>query len=736
MNKKGPLVGIRVIDFGQYIAGPLASMIFADYGADVIHIDPPGGPVWNEYHANAVLLRGKRNIVLNLKKGDDLEIAKKLISTADILIENFRPGVMMRLGLDKEVCRLLNPALIYCSIPGFSSCDPRADLRGWEGIVESEAGIYTDVMTDITRFNALPLASTFAAVMAVHSVVAALIVRERSGHAQSVEVPLYDACFEVEGVRGIDPPAKRNRQTEGNRVVPDYLLMKYLTQHPCKDGKYIQVTPPPRGTKNMVEMFIPSTWAYHAPLTEDEDKYLQDLMKTKTSIEWEITGQEDCQAGVVAAQTTEEWAKDPSAVNSRSVISVHDPILGDTMQPGVPSLMFLSGDSAGLSPRHKPDQDRSEILAELDNLTPPQYDPKGKITLPLDGYKVLDFCQVLAGPICGRLLSEYGAEVIKINNPRTYENPIAMAGHETVNNGKLTTYIDLKSEEGKYILDQLIRECDVFHCNFSQKVYDRLGVTEQQLRERNPNIILSQVNVHSLGGWRQWERGHEDLGEAVTGLSCRYGGGIKPENVPVLVCDNMTGQNATIGVLLAVYHRIRTGEGQRVQASLSRSATLAQIPYMLTYDGKIWDEPSGPDAKGWSIFNRIYRTKDGHIFLANASPSKMKEHPLFSSVNLTSSSAIETVLIDLSSSDALAALSEAGAEARIVRNFAKETMEEAYAKARGLSRRDYHVGMGEIRTTSCAPRLSLTPPRKGFACREAGGDTEYFLKQFYTTHKE
>ena len=185
MEKKGILKGLRVVDFGQYIPGPLAAMILGDYGADVIHIDPPGGPRWDGYNANAVLSRGKRNIILDLKQPEDLETAKKLAATADILIENFRPGVMDRLGLGYQACAAENPTLIYCSIPGFSSTDAeRRGLPGWEGIVGAEAGLYacTDMATHsrYIRFDALPLASNFAAVIACHSIVSALIVRRSS----------------------------------------------------------------------------------------------------------------------------------------------------------------------------------------------------------------------------------------------------------------------------------------------------------------------------------------------------------------------------------------------------------------------------------------------------------------------------------------------------------------------------------------------------------------------------
>ena len=731
MMENGTLKGLRVIDFGQYIAGPMAAMILADYGADVIHVDPPGGPRWNGYEANAVLMRGKRNITLDLNDPNDLAIANRLIETADIVIENFRPGVMSRFGLGKENFYASNPALIYCSIPGFSERDARAALRGWEGIIAAEAGLYTGMRAQ-TRFNALTLASVFAAAQAVHSIIAALIVREKCGKGQSVEVPLYDACFEVQGINGTAPRAPLpSTPGDGKRVVRDYELVQYLAKYPTKDGRYIQITPPPRGVKNLVDAFIPEEWATHKELTPEEDQELRKLVASKTALEWEKTAQEDYQAGVVAAQTAEEWIRDASAIDSRSVIPVKDPLLGATIQPGVPSLMLGSGDCAGCSPRHLPDADREEILKDLADRTAPQMKlGTDGIAPPLAGIRVLDFCQVLAGPICGRILAEYGAEVIKINNPRTFENPIAMVGHEAVNNGKLTTFLDMKSEEGKAILDKLIRESDVFHCNFSQGVYERLGITEEELREKNPGIILSQLNVHSLGGWREWERGHEDLGEAVAGITCRYGGGIKPETVPLLVCDNLTGQYAAIGVLLAVYHRMRTGEGQRVQACLSRTATLAQVPYMIGYEGKVWDEPAGPDATGWNMFDRIYATADGMVFLANADADKLQRSGLFNGVDFSSDEAekeIEKVFQSKASEEWIEALCPLDCDVRTLRNFGMECMEEPYAKASGLSRWAYHPGIGRLRTTSCAPRLSLTPPIAGNAVCEAGGDTERFL---------
>src|SRR5262245_20709360 len=110
----GTLDGVRVIDFGQYVAGPLTAVMLADQGADVIHVDPPGGPLWNN-PADAFFQRGKRRISLNLKESADLALGKRLIASADVVIENFRPGVMDRLGVGPRAMTTADPRLVYAS---------------------------------------------------------------------------------------------------------------------------------------------------------------------------------------------------------------------------------------------------------------------------------------------------------------------------------------------------------------------------------------------------------------------------------------------------------------------------------------------------------------------------------------------------------------------------------------------------------------------------------------------
>jgi crotonobetainyl-CoA:carnitine CoA-transferase CaiB-like acyl-CoA transferase len=236
MSASLPLDGVKVLDFGQYLAGPLAAMILADHGADVIRINPPGGPRWDTT-LNATLFRGRRDhLTLDLRLSRDRARVLDVISEADILIENFRPGVTSDLGIGPEQCIGRVPRLIYCSLPGFGSDDPRADQAAWEGVVMAAAGAYrlpgSSMIPGLggpvpeSVFSALPLGSVFAAIEGVMAVVAALIARERDGLGQRVEVPMSDALFEAAGLaalsleRNIPPSTDFGTGLSASEMVP------------------------------------------------------------------------------------------------------------------------------------------------------------------------------------------------------------------------------------------------------------------------------------------------------------------------------------------------------------------------------------------------------------------------------------------------------------------------------------------------------------------------------------
>jgi len=138
---QGPLAGLNVIDFGHYYAGPMASMLLADQGATVVRIVRPGGQELPE-QPYRLLNRNKKLVEIDLKTEDGKAQALALIEKADVVIENFRPGVMQRLGLDYASVKKSNPRLIYLSLPGFASTDKaRAHIQAWEGVLGAAAAV-------------------------------------------------------------------------------------------------------------------------------------------------------------------------------------------------------------------------------------------------------------------------------------------------------------------------------------------------------------------------------------------------------------------------------------------------------------------------------------------------------------------------------------------------------------------------------------------------------------------
>jgi crotonobetainyl-CoA:carnitine CoA-transferase CaiB-like acyl-CoA transferase len=192
----GALRGIRVLDFGHYIPGPLLGMLLADQGADVIKVERPGGDPARPESAFATWNRGKRSIVLDLKSDPGREHARQLTRRADVLIENFRPGVAERLGIGYEELAGLNPRLIYCSLPGFGEGSPYRDQQGWEPIIGAATGLYSKVEMDTEPlFTPLPIASSFAAIVGAVAVTMALHDRDRCGLGQRVEALSTAPCL-------------------------------------------------------------------------------------------------------------------------------------------------------------------------------------------------------------------------------------------------------------------------------------------------------------------------------------------------------------------------------------------------------------------------------------------------------------------------------------------------------------------------------------------------------------
>jgi crotonobetainyl-CoA:carnitine CoA-transferase CaiB-like acyl-CoA transferase len=206
-----PLTGLKVIDLTRVLAGPLCTMLLGDMGAEVIKIEDPRhgddtrdwAPFvdgWSTYYLS--VNRNKKSVAIDLKSPDGAALLEDLIRTADVLVENFRPGTLERLGFGRERAMALNERLIYCSISGYGATGPRRDLSGYDMVIQGESGLM-----DVTGFPAtgptkvgVAITDCLAALYAAQGILLAHISRMRTGKGQFLDIALLDSAVSVLGL--------------------------------------------------------------------------------------------------------------------------------------------------------------------------------------------------------------------------------------------------------------------------------------------------------------------------------------------------------------------------------------------------------------------------------------------------------------------------------------------------------------------------------------------------------
>jgi crotonobetainyl-CoA:carnitine CoA-transferase CaiB-like acyl-CoA transferase len=669
-----PLAGVKVIDFGQYIAGPAVAMILGDLGATVVHIDPPGGPMWQS-PANATLNRNKMIVTIDLKSAEGVEQAKELIAEADIVVENFRPGKLAKLGIDFSELRQSQPDLITVSIPGFASADEeRRELRAYESVIAASSGVFTDMglnrvlMGVNPSFSPLPLASSYGAMMAASAAVLALQARERTGLGDQIEVPLASAVMEglcynsikIDGLpeRYITQREQEitRRRTEGLPMNVTYeelqeLLDPFYRSYLCKDGRMFYVVCPSHKThaKRCLQTLGIYDDLVAEGLQEEDDTYkpssewssdvslgvyplpkfwadkiaakMKEVFITRTAKEWErIFGRNKFPGA--PQRWLQEWINDDHAETSGLMIDVEDPEYGTMIQPGPVVWLEESGEAA-LYPIPRRWVDVSSALAQLKK----QRTKLPRVTNPndqsgwLEGVRVLDLCNVIAGPHSVSYLARFGAEVIKLDPSKpmydAWNTVIFGMSHMR---GKKSVLTDITSEHGRKVFEDLVKSVDVIVWNAPDNQIKAMGLDSDNLARLNSDAIFCKLDCFS--GVRRGPRtdyvGYDDLVQATTGIMLRFGGLMSEpeEHAHVGTIDVMCGFGGALGVATALYQKLKTGKSGRGRTSLSANSGLLQVPFCYDYTGRgLFDEPSGRYVNGYDALSRFYYTASGEYLL-------------------------------------------------------------------------------------------------------------------------
>lgn len=671
-----PLSGVTVVDFGQYIAGPAVAMILGDLGASVVHVDPPAGPLWDS-PANATLNRNKLMLRLDLKMPAGLAQARDLIAQADIVIENFRPGVMSRLGLDFASLRQARPELITLSIPGFASDDAlRRDWRAFESVVAAASGVFTDmglnrVLMGISPcFSPLPLASAYGTMLAASAAVLALQARETTGVGDAIEVPLASAVMEglsYNSIRIENYPLRyqtqrereiARRQSEGLPLNVSYealqdFLDPFYRSYLCKDGRSFYVVCPSHrhhakrclqtlrlydrlvaeGLSEEPDTYLPAAeWSSDVslgvyPLPKPWADRIAALMKevflTRTAKEWERIFGKGRFPGA-PQRWLQEWISDDHAECAGLMLEVDDPVHGRMIQPGPVAWLQESGE-AMLAPAPPRVVTFDEALACLSARPRRSTSPDSKHSGEkgwLDGIRVLDLCNVIAGPHSAAYLARFGAEVIKLDPAAPlYDCWNTVIFGMTHLRGKQSMLADIRSPDGRALFEKLLCSVDVVVWNATDRQVKDMGLDAESLRAINSNAIFCQLDC--FGGVRLGPRtdylGYDDLVQAATGIMLRFGGSMETpeEHAHVGTIDVMCGFAAALAIATALYDKKRSGRIGRPRTSLSALSGLAQIPFCYDYGGRgPFDEPAGRMAMGSDALNHLYQAVDGWFMLA------------------------------------------------------------------------------------------------------------------------
>ena len=559
-----PLAGYRVIDFGHYLAGPLAGMLLADQGAEVIKVDRPGHPSCATPQG-AVFNRGKQTLELDLKSAAGRDAAVQLVASADVVIENFRPGVMERLGLGPAAMAAANPRLVYLSLPGFAAGEERASLRAFEGVLGAATGLFTDLhairreLEAPPQYTPIPLASAYGAVHGALAVTLTLYAREESGRGEVIEVPLAGAALSAMGaflLRVAAAPARygkrpnpandalRERMRQAGAAERRRLIDRLRPSQPpmfdsyqAGDGGWVFLLAG-NSRRNSVQL-AKALGIYDRLLADgmvDLPPYpdltrpnnLQDV--DGLSKEWKQT----LRGRIAAAfrekraaawtpvmrefgvpftvhRTTQEWLHAEETDAAALTVEVEDPVHGAIRQLGVQTSLGRT-DPRWHVPRPARPADLAALLADSAERAAAAADGAGangaaahsdsRPAHILAGLTVLDLSTVLAGPCSARTLAEYGADVIKIDAPDPYFGPgTACMLHLEVSQGKRSMILDLKQEAGKRLFGQLAAGADVIVHNFRPGVAERLGIDYAGMARINPDIVY--LNLTAFNGPRR-----------------------------------------------------------------------------------------------------------------------------------------------------------------------------------------------------------------------------------------
>jgi crotonobetainyl-CoA:carnitine CoA-transferase CaiB-like acyl-CoA transferase len=632
----GACAGLRVVELSRGFAGSLAGMILADFGADVIRVEPPDqGSEWDD-PASLLLHRGKRSVGLDLTTDGGRADFERLAATADVVLEALAPGEDHQLGIAGDALTSQHPSLVHCSITGFGSSGPLAHLPADDALVMAKAGVFRD-QPGRHRAGGRPVfrggrePSYVAGLLAIEGVLAALRAREVTGRGQRIETSLLQALTW--------------------RLNPFVRWILPEGQDPPLGGGYgyeVPSGPPGRGAEMTGQLLetADGRWIVHALFERnffpswigvlgldwiwDDERFkgaphefpdaatrealvelVEQRMKEKTAAEWMARYVADGNVCADVVLTTQEALHHPQVVEGGYQADVEDPRVGRIVQLGpIAKVPGAPGQVRGPAP--VPRAHTAEVVAgELIPLaarTPTGARPAAG---PLAGVTIVEGAIFYATCAGTAQLADLGARVIKVE-PITgdpYRRAARGVGADNLVRsiqGKENIGLDLKDPRGQEILHRLVAGADVFVHNFRLGVPERLGVDEATLRTVNPKLVYQYAAAYGSTGPYRRQPAIDHVIAAFAGTTAHQSG---EGNLPMKEqgADPVASLGAAVALLLGLEARDRTGEGQYVESAMIMSNLYLHAEDGLSYEGKPPRPPLDALQLGMGPTHRLYQ---------------------------------------------------------------------------------------------------------------------------------
>jgi crotonobetainyl-CoA:carnitine CoA-transferase CaiB-like acyl-CoA transferase len=644
----GPLTGIRVLDFGRAAVGPVSAQYLGFLGADVIKIEPPeGDPVRNV----ATFKKGmgttflgnnltKRGIMLDLKKPQDKDTARRLIQWTDIVLENFRSkDIMEKLGLGYNAMTALNPRVIYVSSGAYGNAGPMQGMTSNEWYGQASSGATSVTGQEGGPFEFVRGIAQFdwnGAMINLEAMLIALYVREQTGRGMMIETSQFQSSLVAGTTRFAEYFATGQAPTPMGSARPNLVPDQAFA---TADG-YINVSVHHEGfwakfcnAMGRAELRGDPRFSTNGERIANRNALVAELAPLFRAQPtgywlWQLRKHDVPCGQYFSDDLVSNILQQHPHVQANGMMTLIDSQWG-SMHSAMPHWHFSKTPAAITRPSPALDEHHQEILAQVNRETAVMNGHQHTTTkipngaLALTGLKVIDLSQGISGAMCSMQLGDLGAEVIKVEPPEgdwlRKIGPFVKSESSLfvqLNRNKRGIALDLKTAAGKDVMRHLLNEADVVIEGYRPSVMDRLGFGYEAVAALNPRMVYCSISAFGRKGPLADQPGSELTIQSFVGVNRNLGkAGEPPLRTGFDLAVTETAFAAFQGILAALLWRSRNGEGQQVDVSML-GTMIAVSQWQLAAENDP-DEWAGRQLLGYTeLPDSGYQLRDGAVLFS------------------------------------------------------------------------------------------------------------------------